>query len=387
MSSIYSKGDEFEIKPHEYFNGVPIFKPSMDEFKDFYVFNKCINKYGMKSGIVKIIPPNEWKESISKIYNKKNIERVKIKNPIIQHMNACGNGIFSLQNVERSRTYNIYQWKKLSEKSNFKTPLITNRSKNETIKKNDDPDEIHKIDTSVYTDEICNKLERKYWKTLKYAMPMYGADLIGTLFDDSIDVWNISSLPSILDLMTSQLPGINKSYVYAGLWKATFSWHLEDQDLYSINYIHFGAPKQWFLIPQEYSTTFFNLMKDIFYDEFKNCPEFLRHKTFNLSPQFIEKKGIKCNKIVHYEGEIIITYPYGYHSGFNYGYNFAESVNFALDDWFPLGFKTKRCECINDSVLLDFKKLFLDYYKIPYDENFVLNEEIIDQIRENFLLK
>ncbi len=32
----------------------------MDQFRSFPEFIKKIDKYGMKSGIVKIIPPKEW---------------------------------------------------------------------------------------------------------------------------------------------------------------------------------------------------------------------------------------------------------------------------------------------------------------------------------------
>ena len=32
----------------------------MDQFRDFEKFIAKINDYGMKSGIVKVIPPSEW---------------------------------------------------------------------------------------------------------------------------------------------------------------------------------------------------------------------------------------------------------------------------------------------------------------------------------------
>ena len=32
----------------------------MEEFKDFYKFITAVDSYGMKSGIVKVVPPKEW---------------------------------------------------------------------------------------------------------------------------------------------------------------------------------------------------------------------------------------------------------------------------------------------------------------------------------------
>lgn len=410
MENLYSCDLNLRIEPAYYSGGVPVFKPTMKEFQDFYKFNKAINKYGMKSGIVKIVPPEGWKNELYKSYNNELFESIRIKNPIVQHINGVSSGVYVQQNIERARTYNIYQWKNLSLKSNYQPP-IPRKQRNSIRKTNSrSPKELEGkvannlkeeaysdafIDTSEFSEERCNSLEATYWKSLTYAEPMYGADLAGSLFSDSIRSWNVAHLPNLLDLMDTKLPGVNDAYLYAGLWKATFAWHLEDQDLYSINYLHFGAPKQWYSIPQEDEKKFFELMKDIYGEEFKKCSEFLRHKTFLVSPQFLERHDIKCNKIIHNEGEFMITYPYGYHAGFNYGYNLAESVNFALDDWFSIGEKTKKCECISDSVGINVKQLYCSYKGIPYEAEPLEGEQDEDEeelqpenrVHTNFKLK
>lgn len=215
------------------------------------------------------------------------------------------------------------------------------------------------MDSSEFNRERCLELERIYWKTLTYNSPMYGADMPGSLFDDSTLNWNVAKLDDMLNTLPVKIPGVNSAYLYCGMWKSTFAWHLEDMDLYSINYIHFGAPKLWYSISQEDKDKFFDVMRDLWPEEFSNCREFLRHKTFHASPSLLQSHGIRVNRLIHYEHEFVLTFPYGYHSGFNFGYNCAESVNFATKDWLPLGRMAKQCQCISDSVGIDVVGLFL----------------------------
>ncbi|KAI5296931.1 hypothetical protein KEM56_005209, partial [Ascosphaera pollenicola] len=50
-----------DIRPDHYFDGggIPVFKPTMEQFCDFERFIRAVDHYGMQSGIIKIIPPKE----------------------------------------------------------------------------------------------------------------------------------------------------------------------------------------------------------------------------------------------------------------------------------------------------------------------------------------
>lgn len=341
--------------------GVPIFHPTMEQFEDFNRFVMEIDKWGMKAGIVKIVPPKEWHDSLPAL--DETIKAIKIKNPIVQHISGHA-GHFRQQNIEKQKSYNIAQWKYLSEQPDYQPPAKRGESRKDFKKRKNIPqddtifeDFDYRFDDSEFTKERMDFLEKVYWKTIAYKEPMYGADMPGSLFDSNTRSWNVAHLDNLLNQLDIKIPGVNDAYLYCGLWKSTFAWHLEDIDLYSINYIHFGAPKQWYSVNQEDEAKFYQIMADTFPEDHKTCKEFLRHKTFLVSPQHLERHGLTVNRLHHYQGEFVITFPYGYHAGYNLGYNCAESVNFATPQWVPIGKHAHKCLCISDSVGLDVMRL------------------------------
>uniref|UniRef100_A0A182MVT6 JmjC domain-containing protein n=1 Tax=Anopheles culicifacies TaxID=139723 RepID=A0A182MVT6_9DIPT len=197
-------------------------------------------------------------------------------------------------------------------------------------------------------------LERKYWKNITYVAPIYGADVCGSITDKDCHIWNINHLGTILDYVDEDygisIDGVNTAYLYFGMWKTTFAWHTEDMDLYSINYLHFGAPKTWYAVPPEHGRKLEKLAKNSFPASHKTCSAFLRHKMTLISPQILKQHNIPFDKITQEENEIMITFPFGYHAGFNHGFNCAESTNFAMPRWIEYGKRAAQCYCSTDMV-------------------------------------
>lgn len=93
-------------------------------------------------------------------------------------------------------------------------------------------------------------------------------------------------------------------------------------------------------------------MRSYFPSDVSECDQFLRHKSFAASPQRLSQDAVRPNVVVQHPNEFIFTFPRGYHSGFNTGFNCAESINFALDSWIDLGRKARYCTCIDDRCVL-----------------------------------
>ncbi|XP_058157820.1 lysine-specific demethylase 4C isoform X2 [Dasypus novemcinctus] len=315
------------------------FRPSMEEFRNFNRYLAYMESKGAhRAGLAKVIPPKEWKPR--QCYD--DIDNLLIPAPI-QQMVTGQSGLFTQYNIQK-KAMTVNEFRQLANSGKYCTPRYMD-----------------------YED-----LERKYWKNLTFVAPIYGADINGSIYDEGVDEWNIARLNTVLDVVEEEcgisIEGVNTPYLYFGMWKTTFAWHTEDMDLYSINYLHFGEPKSWYAIPPEHGKRLERLAQGFFPSSSQGCDAFLRHKMTLISPSVLKKYGIPFDKITQEAGEFMITFPYGYHAGFNHGFNCAESTNFATVRWIDYGKVAKLCTCRKDMVKISMdifvKKFQPDRYQL-----------------------
>ncbi|XP_074594096.1 lysine-specific demethylase 4A-like [Brevipalpus obovatus] len=330
-------------------NGTPsvpriqVFHPTLEEMKDFSGYIKKMEEQGAhKAGLAKIIPPPEWKPRKNINYEQDPIvENTVIPSPIEQRVQGR-QGLYLQYNIQK-KAMTVKDFRKLANTNQYRTPEHFD----------------------------YEELERKYWTNIPYNPVIYGADVSGTLYDEDVEEFNINKLNTILDLVNTsygiKIDGVNTAYLYFGMWKTTFAWHTEDMDLYSINYLHFGAPKSWYCVPPEHGRRLERLAEGFFPSSATLCPAFLRHKMYLISPKILKEYGVPYNKITQEAGEFMVNFPYAYHSGYNHGFNCAESTNFAIERWVEYGKRATRCHCRQDSVRINMETFIQQFQPDKYD--------------------
>src|SRR6478609_8997782 len=78
-----------------------------------------VDQYGMKSGIIKIIPPREWKDAQPRLDDL--VKQVRVREPIKQEIMGS-NGTYRQVNILHQRSYNLPQWRQLCDQSEHQPP-------------------------------------------------------------------------------------------------------------------------------------------------------------------------------------------------------------------------------------------------------------------------
>ncbi|XP_062233943.1 lysine-specific demethylase JMJ17-like isoform X2 [Phragmites australis] len=210
------------------------------------------------------------------------------------------------------------------------------------------------------------QVEKQFWEIVEGKAGeleiMYGSDLdtsvygsgfprLGDPVPSSVDLevwqeycsspWNLNNFPnlpgSVLRTVRDKIAGVMVPWLYIGMLFSSFCWHVEDHCFYSINYLHWGAPKCWYGVPGAEANAFEQVMRQALPDLFDAQPDLLFHLVTMLNPSILRANGVPVYSVMQEPGNFVITFPRSFHGGFNLGLNCAEAVNFAPADWLPHG--------------------------------------------------
>ncbi|XP_051121315.1 putative lysine-specific demethylase JMJ16 [Andrographis paniculata] len=361
----------------------PVFYPSEEEFEDTLKYISSIRSKAELYGICRIVPPPSWKppcplkehdawdkskfttrvQRIDKLQNRHsmrkilqiNTEKRRKKKRCLKNRGDHGNGV---QEMKTAGGVELYEADKFGFEPgpDFTLEMFQKYAddfKNQYFRKNDS-DEVWK--------PSIEEIEGEYWRMVEKPTEeievLYGADLetgsFGSGFpknshqvasaDDAKYVqsgWNLNNFPrlpgSVLSFESSDISGVLVPWLYVGMCFSSFCWHVEDHHLYSLNFMHWGAPKMWYGIPGSDALKLEAAMRKHLPDLFEEQPDLLHKLVTQISPSILQYEGVPVYRCVQNPGEFVLTFPRAYHAGFNCGFNCAEAVNVAPVDWLPHG--------------------------------------------------
>lgn len=211
----------------------------------------------------------------------------------------------------------------------------------ELVLKNEEPGK----SIEQYEDQAWRQLQENNGKSI------YAIDNALSLFNKKCNLMNLNRFTraeSIIHQGNDWLMGIHKPFLYVGSHITYFGFHLEDADLSSINYLHQGASKVWYIVPTSEHTKLEQLAQKFVKSVGTTCSKFIRHKALMISPATLKRNKIRFSRVVQNPNEFIISFSGGYHSGFNCGINKAEAINFATQKWLKCFLQFTPCDCTTE---------------------------------------
>ena len=187
-------------------------------------------------------------------------------------------------------------------------------------------------------------VEREYWRVVDGGGLLlrveYGSDLdvrthgsgfptapAGAGAAYAASPWNLNNLPlharSLLRLISPRgdISGVSSPWLYVGMLFSSFCWHVEDNHLYAVNYMHAGAPKTWYGVPAAAADAFEAAFRAEVPDLWARDPRLLFRLCTMVSPRALAARGVRPARALQAAGEFVVTFPRAYHAGFSHGFN------------------------------------------------------------------
>nr|CAD7432382.1 unnamed protein product [Timema monikensis] len=148
--------------------------------------------------------------------------------------------------------------------------------------------------------------------------------------------WNLKVLTnnsgSVLRSM-GPIMGVTVPTLHVGMLFTTCCWYRDPHGLPWIEYLHTGASKIWYGIPDEYSCSFRSALEKLVPRYCRDRTIWLPSDTAMVPPSLLVKEGVSLCHTVQEPGQFILVFPRAFTSSVCTGYLVSESVYFAQPNW------------------------------------------------------
>ncbi|KZF20056.1 JmjC-domain-containing protein [Xylona heveae TC161] len=374
--------------------GLYVFHPTLKKYQDFPTLLSEIEEIaGREMGVVKVVVPKESSYpgsagATSSVRSTTSLSKTvdSLVDGILSSADAQGQKLnpFKLDMTIHPNTR--YKEQSVYKVSSCPIPDVPAKQWREDIEKH----------RQVLKDKHCLNVDSASdaWSRTNYTGPSEGEmiESFGDPQEDSVYAMDndaTSDLRSALGCIDpklaevagnslmksrSRVSGIHSPYFYVSNRNGTpFGMHVEDFAAYSLNYHHVGAPKKWYVVRprehqwlEEFIHNFLNPEERLLGSEHlrkprrpPQCGQFLRHNSLYLPEETLRTIGVCYTRVVQHQGEMVITFPFAYHQGYNTGPNIAEAIGYASERWEifireGLYQNCRRSNCKIDPIQMDF---------------------------------
>ncbi|KAL7293385.1 hypothetical protein TKK_0013151 [Trichogramma kaykai] len=148
--------------------------------------------------------------------------------------------------------------------------------------------------------------------------------------------WNLKVLTnnagSVLRALGPQM-GVTVPTLHVGMVFSTCCWYRDPHCLPWIEYLHTGAKKIWYGIPDTESEALRDTLARMFPRYCKSTKIWLPSDTAMVPPDMLVRNGVPLCQTVQEPGQFIVVFPKAFTSSICTGYVVSESVYFAHPSW------------------------------------------------------
>lgn len=178
------------------------------------------------------------------------------------------------------------------------------------------------------------------------------------------------------------LLGVTVPTLHVGMVFSACCWYRDPHRLPWIEYLHTGAHKIWYGIPDSMSERFHDTMRKLVPNYCRNKSIWLPSDTVMVPPKLLVENGVSLCRTVQEPGQFVVVFPKVFTSSVSTGYVVSESVYFAPAHWLksaPNVFNELRNNC--EPSMFSIDRLLLSITSDARSSADVLNQ-VIPAIRE-----